>query len=105
MKTNQYMNCQQPGELNPGQYLNRLVALKKDLHGLNRHPEIILCNNELDVHVYQGIGELAAAAGEPLRVSPRDCRDYPLELAFSYQGVRFRELKSAAALKNLTFAK
>lgn len=105
MKTKENKPYQKPSELNPGQYLNRLVTLKKDLHGLNRHPEIILCNNELDVHVYQGIGDLAAAAGQPLRVSPRDCRDYPLELVFFYQGVRFCELKSAAALKNLTFAK
>jgi hypothetical protein len=50
-------------------------------------------------------GNGRTAAGQPLRVSPRDCRDYPLELAFFYQGVRFCELKSAAALKNLTDAK
>ncbi len=105
MKTKENKNCRKPGELNPDQYLSRLVALKKDLHGLNGHPKIILCNNELDVHVYRGIGELAAAVGQPLRVTLRDCRDYPLELAFFYQGVRFCELKSAAALKNLTFVK
>ncbi|MEO1815032.1 MAG: hypothetical protein ABGU93_05500 [Acetobacterium sp.] len=105
MQANLNNQWNQPGELNSVQYLNHLVTLKKALHGLNRHPDITLCNNDLGVHVYQGIGELAAAAGQTLTVSPRNCRDFPLELTFVYQGVRFCELKSAEVLQSLSFVK
>lgn len=105
MQVNPNNQWNQPDELNPAQYLNQLVTLKKALHGLNHHPDIILCNNDLSIHVYQGIGELAAAAGQTLTVSPRNCRDFPLELAFDYQGVSFCELKTAAVLQSLSFVK
>lgn len=60
-----------------------------------------ICNNELQVQVFRGIGELAFAAGQTLALTPRDCRDFPLELQFVYQGVTFCQLKSAQVMANL----
>ena len=88
-------------DLSPAEYLSHLVTLKKALHQLNQHPAITLCGNDLSIHVYQGIGELATAAGQPLTVNRRNCRDFPMELGFVYQGVSFCELKSAAVVEGL----
>lgn len=80
-------------------YLSQLVALKKALHQLNAPPQISLCDNDLKIQVYQGIGLLAVAARQPLAVTPRNCRDFPLALHFVYEGVSFCELKSAAVAR------
>lgn len=89
------------GDLSPTEYLSQLVTLKKALHQLNQHPAITLCGIDLCVHVYQGIGALAQAANQTLTVKPRNCRDFPMELGFVYQGVSFCELKAAAVVKGL----
>lgn len=82
-------------------YLNRLVTTKKALFELATHDQIRLCNTDLCVHVYEGIGELAAAAGQTLSVKQRNCQDFPLELYFVHQDVTFCQLKSTAALEAL----
>lgn len=87
--------------MTPTAYLNRLVQLKTALHHLDDHPQIKICNNDLQVQVYQGIGELAFAAGQTLKQIPRDSRDFPLELQFVYDGVTFCQLKSAQSLAAL----
>nr|WP_320026063.1 hypothetical protein [uncultured Acetobacterium sp.] len=66
---------------------------------LAAHEHIRLCNADLYVHVYEGIGELAAAAGQTLSVKQRNCQDFPLELYFIHQDIIFCQLKSAAALE------
>lgn len=101
MQVNLNNQLTEPDHLNPADYLEHLVILKKALYRLNDHPDINLCNNELRVHLYQGIGELAAAAGQTLTVTPRNCPDFPLELTFVYQGVRFGELKAATVVTGL----
>lgn len=84
--------------MTPAICLNRLVKLKRAMHKLNSYEEISICDNDLRVQVYRGIGELAFAAGQTLTLTPRDCQDFPLELHFDYEGVRFCQLKSARDL-------
>lgn len=69
-------------QLSSDSYLNRLVMAKKALYELGTHEQIRLCNTDLCVHVFEGIGELAAAAGQTLSVNLRNCQDFPLELYF-----------------------
>lgn len=98
---NESVESKTNGDLSLAEYLSHLVTLKKALHQLNRHPAITLCGTDLCVHVYQGIGELATAAGQTLTVKPRNCRDFPMELSFVYQGISFCELKAAAVVEGL----
>lgn len=79
-------------------YLCRLVAAKKELTALSHCQQIVLCGHDCGVHVHEGIGVLAAAAGQTLTIKQRNCPDYPLELSFTHQGITFYQLKSAAAL-------
>lgn len=84
--------------MTPAVYLNRLVKLKRAMHALNSFETIAICNNDLRVQVFRGIGELAYAAGKTLELTQRDCRDFPLELHFVYEEVSFCQLKSARAI-------
>ncbi|MBC3803929.1 hypothetical protein GH808_05695 [Acetobacterium fimetarium] len=87
------------GELTDAAYLKRLMHLQRELHALQDYQAIALCGNDLSVHVFRGIEQLAAAAGAPVTAMPRDCCDYPLELSFFHEGVTFYQLKSAASLR------
>jgi hypothetical protein len=86
-----------------GTYLNRLVAAKKELMRLNQYQQISICGHDRSVHVYEGIGALAVAAGQTLTINQRNCQDYPLELSFIHQGITFYQLKSASALAALAW--
>ena len=68
---------------------------------LNQYEQISIYSNDRSVHVYEGIGALAGAAGQTLTINQRNCPDYPLELSFVHQGITFYQLKSAAALAAL----
>jgi hypothetical protein len=49
---------------------------------LNQYEQISICGNDRSVHVYEGIGALAVAAGQTLTINQHNYQDYPLELSF-----------------------
>jgi hypothetical protein len=84
-------------------YLNQLITSKKALNQLRSYESIILCGVDPGIHVYEGIGELAFAAGKKLEIRPRNCDDFPVELSFVHDGITFFQLKSQRAMAGVRF--
>lgn len=83
------------------EYLDQLITQKKALNQLRTYEKISICDHDPTIQVYEGIGELALAAGKNLTLQSRDCAKFPMMLSFDHEGITLFQLETEDELANL----